>query len=174
MALSLSRPRIAVPNGGRYPPSRPAESGLSSAASLQAQAAGWFPSHAARTRTPRRSSRPPRTQTHHRGRGLSRQPTRANAQGTFAKRAGQSSTSLRAANHPGKRQSRSFRAFPFLATAKQVAAGVLLISVCAIASSSAALPVLSRPVDRRMCSWNPRNAVERSVQIAGRERSGPG
>ena len=32
MALSLSGPRIAVPNGGRYPPSRPVESGLSSVA----------------------------------------------------------------------------------------------------------------------------------------------
>ena len=40
MALSLSRPRIAVPNGGRYPPSRPTESGLSSAACPQTQAAG--------------------------------------------------------------------------------------------------------------------------------------
>ena len=39
MALSLSDPRIAVPNGGRYPPSRPLESGLSSAACPRTQAA---------------------------------------------------------------------------------------------------------------------------------------
>ena len=32
MALSLSGPRIADPDGGRYPPSRPVESGLSSVA----------------------------------------------------------------------------------------------------------------------------------------------
>ena len=40
MALSLSGPRNAVPNGGRYPPSRPVESGLSSVARPQTQAAG--------------------------------------------------------------------------------------------------------------------------------------
>ena len=39
MALSLSEPRLAVPNGGRYPPSRPVESGLSSAAYPQTQTA---------------------------------------------------------------------------------------------------------------------------------------
>jgi len=40
VALSLFGPRIAVPNGGRYPPSHPVESGLSSVARPRAQAAG--------------------------------------------------------------------------------------------------------------------------------------
>jgi hypothetical protein len=40
VALSLSGPRIALPDGGRYPPSRPVESGLSSVARPPAQAAG--------------------------------------------------------------------------------------------------------------------------------------
>ena len=39
MALSLSGPRVAVPNGGCYPPSRPVESGLSSVARPRALAA---------------------------------------------------------------------------------------------------------------------------------------
>jgi hypothetical protein len=40
VALSLSGPRPAVPDGGRYPPSRPVESGLSSVARPRAQVAG--------------------------------------------------------------------------------------------------------------------------------------
>jgi hypothetical protein len=40
VALSLFEPREARPNGGCYPPSRPVESGLSSAACPKAQAAG--------------------------------------------------------------------------------------------------------------------------------------
>jgi hypothetical protein len=39
VALSLSGPRVAVPNGGCYPPSRPVESGLSSVARPRALAA---------------------------------------------------------------------------------------------------------------------------------------
>ena len=52
------------PDGGRYPPSRPVESGLSSAACPRAQAfrpVGFPPDPGASAQAPRRSSRPPRT-----------------------------------------------------------------------------------------------------------------
>ena len=53
---------FADPDGGRYPPSRPVESGLSSVARPRAQAlrpVGFPPGHRARAQAPRRSSRPP-------------------------------------------------------------------------------------------------------------------
>jgi hypothetical protein len=58
------RTAFADPDGGRYPPSRPVESGLSSAARPRTQAfrpVGFPPGHRARAQAPRRSSRPPRT-----------------------------------------------------------------------------------------------------------------
>ncbi len=54
------------PDGGRYPPSRPEEPGLSSVARPRTQAdapVGLPPGPAARGQAPRRSSRPPRTLT---------------------------------------------------------------------------------------------------------------
>jgi hypothetical protein len=60
------RTAFADPDGGRYPPSRPVESGLSSAARPRTQAfrpVGFPPGHRARAQAPRRSSRPPRTLT---------------------------------------------------------------------------------------------------------------
>ena len=58
------RVAFAVPDGGRYPPSRPVESGLSSAARPWTQAfrpAGFPTGPGASAQAPRRSSRPPRT-----------------------------------------------------------------------------------------------------------------
>jgi hypothetical protein len=60
------RTAFADPDGGRYPPSRPVESGLSSVARPRTQAfrpVGFPPGHRARAQAPRRSSRPPRTLT---------------------------------------------------------------------------------------------------------------
>ena len=45
VALSLSEPLTARPDGGRYPPSRPAESGLSSVAHPSSRAAGPVSRH---------------------------------------------------------------------------------------------------------------------------------
>ncbi len=59
-------PAKRAPDGGRYPPSRPVESGLSSAAGPPAEAFrpdGLPPDPGASARAPRRSSRPPRTPT---------------------------------------------------------------------------------------------------------------
>ena len=75
VALSLSGPLGADPDGGRYPPSHPVESGLSSAACPRTEAfrpVGFPPGPGASAQAPRRSSRPPRTLTSSYGPGFAR------------------------------------------------------------------------------------------------------
>ena len=164
----------AVPDGGRYPPSRPVESGLSSAARPQTQAAGPVSQrHAARAQAPRRSSRPPRTQFHHTGQRVL-ETTRGSFDVVALQMVIPARMIARRPHGQATLHDRSFIASQAPPTAKQVAAELAPISVCVTAWSSVGSPAVSRPADLPSYSRNSRRSVAGRAQTASKERSGPG